>query len=203
MRFGGPKQYELLGGRRVLDWAVEAAGTVADGIVLAVPPERVHDVERTVDVVVAGGETRSDSVRRALAAVPASAAVVVVHDAARPLATPGLFSAVVGALAASGVDGAIPGVPVPDTVKRVRHGEVVDTLDRAELMAIQTPQAFRADALLRAHASGAEATDDAALVEAIGGRVVVVAGEAGNAKVTTAADLEWARQRVARLSPSR
>ena len=193
-RFGAAKQYEPLGDRRVLDWAVEAAATVADGIVLAVPPDRSADLEASVDTVVAGGDTRSASVRMALAAVPPSADVIVVHDAARPLATPTLFAAVVEAVRAPGVDAAIPGVPVPDTIKRVRGGEVVDTLDRSELMAVQTPQAFRAEALRRAHAERADATDDAALVEAAGGRIVVVAGEAANAQVTTTADLEWARQ---------
>ena len=198
VRFGGPKQYELLDDRRVLDWAVEAAAVVADGVVLAVPPERAMEIESGVDAVVAGGPSRSDSVRHALAAVPADADVVVVHDAARPLATPALFSAVIGALTGAGVDGAVPGVPVTDTIKRVHEGEVVDTLDRAELMAVQTPQAFRAAALRRAHAGGAHATDDASLVEAVGGRVVVVAGEVANVKVTTAADLAWARERASR-----
>ena len=187
----------------MLDWAIEAAATVANGIVLAVPSERVHEPEPSVDVVVAGGETRSDSVRRALAALPADVAVVVVHDAARPLATPALFSAVVDAVSVPGVDGAVPGVPLTDTIKRVQDGRVVDTLDRAELVAVQTPQAFRAVTLRRAHARNLDATDDAALVEAIGGRVVVVAGEADNDKLTTAADLVLARERAARLSPSR
>ena len=202
VRFGGPKQYEMLADKRVLDWAIEAAATVSDGIVLAVPPDRVSAVERGVDVVVAGGSTRSASVRRALASVPAAAEVIVVHDAARPLATSALFSEVVGALV-PGVDGAVPALPVADTIKRVIQGSVVETLDRSELMAVQTPQAFRADALRRAHASGAEATDDAALVEAVGARVVVVPGEEGNRKVTTADDLEWARQRASGLSASR
>jgi 2-C-methyl-D-erythritol 4-phosphate cytidylyltransferase len=202
VRFGGPKQYEQLGERRVLDWAVETAAGVSDGIVLAVPPDRASQLEPRADVVVTGGSTRSESVRKALAVVPLDADVVIVHDAARPLATPRLFSAVVGALA-TGVDGAVPGVPVPDTIKRVRDGLVVGTLDRSELMAVQTPQAFRADVLRRAHAGDGEATDDATLVEAVGGRVVVVAGEMTNVKVTTAADLDWARQRAAHAFPER
>lgn len=197
-RFGAAKQYESLGDRRVLDWAVQAAATVAGGIVLAVPPERSADPEVSVDVVVAGGRTRSASVRMALAAVPDTAEVIVVHDAARPLATPDLFAAVVRAVRAPGVDAAIPGVPVPDTIKRVRAGEVVDTLDRTELIAVQTPQAFRAATLRRAHSGSADATDDAALVEALGGRIVVVEGEVANTKVTTTADLDWARQQPIR-----
>ena len=195
-RFGRPKQYEPLGGRRVLDWAVDAAATVADGIVLAVPADRIGDLEPGLHTVVARGSPRSASVRAALAVVPPHADVVVVHDAARPLATPALFAAVVAAVSASGVDAAIPAIPVPDTLKRVRGADVVATVDRADLVAVQTPQAFRAAALRRAHSNGGEATDDAALVEAIGGRVVIVAGETANAKVTTMADLDWAEQAV-------
>nr|MDQ6909376.1 2-C-methyl-D-erythritol 4-phosphate cytidylyltransferase [Actinomycetota bacterium] len=102
---------------------------------------------------------------------------------------------VIGAVRA-GADGAVPGVPVADTVKRVRAGEVQATLDRSELVAVQTPQAFRAAALRRAHAAGAEAGDDAALVEATGGRVVVVAGDPRNTKLTHPDDLSRAREYV-------
>lgn len=192
-RFGARKQFELLRGRRVVDVSVDAARSVlrspADGVVLVVPADRVAEPVAGADAVVAGGATRSDSVRAGLAAVPPSAAVIVVHDAARPLASSALFAAVVAALGEDGVDGAVPGVPVTDTVKRVRGDDVVGTLDRAELVAVQTPQAFRADALRRAHASGLDATDDAALVELAGGRVVVVPGEPGNVKITTVNDL--------------
>jgi 2-C-methyl-D-erythritol 4-phosphate cytidylyltransferase len=181
----------------VLDWSIDAARSVSDGIVLAVPPDDAESDEPGVDVVVAGGATRSASVRAGLGAVPASVAAVVVHDAARPLARPSLFTAVLAALEVA--DGAVPGVPVADTIKRVRDGRVVETLDRGELVAVQTPQAFRADVLRRAHATGAEATDDAALVEAVGGQVVIVAGEVSNAKITTVADLAWARELVGRL----
>jgi 2-C-methyl-D-erythritol 4-phosphate cytidylyltransferase len=112
-----------------------------------------------------------------------------VHDAARPFAAPALFEAVVAAVRA-GADGAVPGIPVSDTIKRVVGGAVVATLDRDELVAVQTPQAFAAAALRRAHADGAaEATDDAALVEATGGRVVVVPGDPANTKITLRADL--------------
>lgn len=95
-----------------------------------------------------------------------------------------------------GADGAIPGVAVTDTIKVVSDGEVVSTLDRSTLVAVQTPQAFRADVLRRAHDGGDASTDDAALVEALGGRVVVVAGEADNRKITHPDDLDWARRRV-------
>lgn len=198
-RFGARKQYESLGGRRVLDWAIEAARSVAEGIVIAVPPDRLTDDEPAADAVVPGGPRRSDSVRNALARVPVTADTVVVHDAARPLATPRLFAAVVAAL--DDADGAVPGVPLADTVKRVRDGQVIATLDRSELVAVQTPQAFRAGVLRRAHAGGDDATDDAALVEAIGGRVIVVAGDAANVKLTTLEDLVHAEHRVSSGRP--
>ena len=188
-RFGGPKQYESLAGKRVLDWSLAAARSIADGVVLVVSPGREGDPEPAADVVVVGGETRSSSVRNGLAAVPAEAAVVIVHDAARPAASAQLFAAVVAAVRA-GADGALPGLPVVDTVKRVAGGVVVETLDRASLVVVQTPQAFAAEALRKAHAGGGDATDDGALVEAAGGRVVVVPGEPSNVKLTSPADLD-------------
>lgn len=192
-RYGGPKQYESLGEARVLDLAVATARRASDGVVLVVPAE---DVEREGGV--AGGATRSESVRNGLAAVPPEATVVCVHDAARPLATPELFAAVVAAVAA-GADAAVPALPVTDTVKVVdADGTVVSTPDRSSLVAVQTPQAFRADVLRRAHAAGGEGTDDATLVERAGGRVVTVAGEAWNHKITEPDDLERARAWLAR-----
>ena len=182
-RFGRPKQYELLAGRRVLDWSVDDARDACDGVVLVVPPDRPEDG------TVAGGATRSESVRNGLAAVPDDADVIVVHDAARPAAGVGLFQAVIDAVRA-GADAAIPGVPVTDTIKRVDGATVVETIERSTLVAVQTPQAFRADALRAAHASGAEATDDAALVERAGGRVVVVPGHTANRKITEPGDID-------------
>lgn len=189
-RFGGelPKQYQPLAGHRVLDWSLAAARAATDGVVLVVPPDRVDVDEPGADIVVAGGDSRSSSVRAGLDAVPSTADVVVVHDAARPLALPALFESVVEAVR-GGADGAVPGLPVTDTIKRVRSARVVETLERASLVAVQTPQAFRADALRRAHADGGEATDDAGLVEAQGGEVVVVLGDPANRKVTTPDDL--------------
>lgn len=198
-RFGGRKQYETLGDRRVVDWAVDAARSVAAGVVVVVPEVTATTHEPGADVVVPGGATRSASVRAGLAAVPPGAEVVIVHDAARPLAPVALFEAVVAAVRA-GADGAVPGVPVTDTVKRVHRGDVVATLDRSELVTVQTPQAFAAPALRAAHASGGDDTDDAALVEAAGGHVVVVPGDAVNAKLTTPNDLVLARAVVARLA---
>ena len=198
-RFGGPKQFRDLGGRPVVDWAVAAAASASDGVVLVVPADRVSDRAPTgVTRVVAGGSSRSESVRCGLAAVPDSADVICVHDAARPFASTSLFERVVSALV-DGVDAAIPGVAVADTIKQVdASGRVVATPSRDALRAVQTPQAFVARSLRAAHAGGAEGTDDAALVEAAGGYVVVVDGEPDNRKITTPDDFVWANDRVAR-----
>jgi 2-C-methyl-D-erythritol 2,4-cyclodiphosphate synthase len=127
-------------------------------------------------------------VRAGLARVPDDADVVVVHDAVRPLAPPSLFAAVISAVR-SGADGAVPGVIPADTIKRTSGALVAETLDRSSLVAVQTPQAFLASALRLAHRGDPEATDDAALVEAAGGRVEVVEGDPRNIKITTADDL--------------
>jgi 2-C-methyl-D-erythritol 4-phosphate cytidylyltransferase/2-C-methyl-D-erythritol 2,4-cyclodiphosphate synthase len=189
-RFGDatPKQYLPLAGRRVLDWSIEAARSVSDGVVLVVPADRVGDAEPCADVVVAGGVTRSDSVRAGIGAVPDDATVIVVHDAARPLASARTFEAVVDAVR-SGAHGAVPGVAVVDTVKQAADGRVVATLDRTALVAVQTPQAFDASWLRAAHEGQPDATDDAALVEAAGGTVVVAPGDRTNTKITVAGDL--------------
>jgi 2-C-methyl-D-erythritol 4-phosphate cytidylyltransferase len=159
-------------------------------VVLVVPPagDAPPVPADGVDAVVPGGATRSASVRAGLASVPDDAEVVVVHDAARPLAGADLFDATVAAVRA-GADGAIAAAPVTDTVKRVEGERVVETLDRTALVAVQTPQAFAARVLRAAHAGEPEATDDAALVEAAGGRVVVVPGDRWNIKITEPADL--------------
>jgi 2-C-methyl-D-erythritol 4-phosphate cytidylyltransferase len=189
-RFGGLKQFAQVGGRLVIEWAVDAARSAADGVVLVVPGNYLEEAVRHAwcPVVVAGGPTRAASVRAGLARVPAAAKIVVVHDAARPVASADLFAAVVAAVVA-GSDAAIPCLPVADTLKRVRDARVVATVDRTELATVQTPQAFRADVLRRAHCGEPEATDDAALVEAIGGSVAAVPGEPRNWKITDAVDL--------------
>ncbi len=192
-RFGRPKQFQVLGGRRVLDWALDSAQAVSDGVVLVVPPDSTGLSVPGVDTVVPGGATRSMSVRAGLAAVPPEADVVVVHDAARPLASVGLFQRVIAAVR-EGADAAIPGVEVTDTLKQVGgDGNVRATVDRSDLVAVQTPQAFAAATLRRAHAPGGEASDDAGLVEAVGGRVVAIEGEVDNLKITWPQDLTTAR----------
>ncbi len=201
-RFGRLKQFSDLGGRPVLAWAVEACRACSSGVVLVLPEASATGVSdpHGADAVVAGGATRAESVRCGLAAVPADAEVIVVHDAARPLASPALFAAVIAAVTDGGADGAVPGVPPSDTIKAVdESGRVTDTLDRTRLVAVQTPQAFRAAPLRRAHAEapGAGATDDAMLVEAAGGLVQVVPGEPGNLKITDPDDLQAAERLLA------
>ena len=187
-RFGAPKQFVTLRGAPVVHHAVAAASGACGGVVVVLPAA-IEWEGPPVTAAVEGAETRSGSVRCGLAAVPDDAEIVVVHDAARPLAGAALFRAVVGAVEA-GADGAVPALAVGDTVKRVEDDRVVETVHRAGLVVVQTPQAFRADVLRKAHAGGAEATDDAALVEAIGGDVRVVDGDPRNLKITTAMDLE-------------
>ncbi|CAN5443118.1 bifunctional 2-C-methyl-D-erythritol 4-phosphate cytidylyltransferase/2-C-methyl-D-erythritol 2,4-cyclodiphosphate synthase [soil metagenome] len=190
-RFGGPKQYERIGDRRVLDWCVAAADGASDGVVVVVPA-----ADATSERAVAGGVTRSESVRAGLAKVPSTATIICVHDGARPFASTDLFATVISAVV-NGADAAVPGLPVSDTIKQIDgDGVVMATPSRADLRAVQTPQAFRADVLRAAHASAGDATDDAALVESVGGRVVVVAGEQLNRKITDPNDLRWARQQV-------
>lgn len=183
-RFGGPKQYRMLGDRRVLDHSIATARAVSDGLVLVVSPDRAGDPEPSVDAVVAGGSSRSASVRAGMAEVPPDAEVVLVHDAARPLADIPLYRRVLDALDGGAV-AVVPGMEVVDTMRR-RSGGVVD---RSELVAVQTPQGFRASVLRDAHAHGDDATDDAGLVERSGQQVVVVEGARSNLKITDPADL--------------
>ena len=184
-RFGGstPKQFLEIAGKRVVDWSVVAASSVSDGVVVVVPAGSsvkvsAHGLGCEV-LSVPGGLTRSESVRNGLAAVPADTAVVLVHDAARPVASAELFAQVVAAVTA-GADAVVPITPVVDTIRTV-DGEIVD---RAQLQAVQTPQGFAAGALRHAHATAGEATDDATLVKAVGGTVAVVQGDRWNIKVT-------------------
>ena len=142
-----------------------------------------------VNACVPGGETRTDSVRAGLAEVPADALVVLVHDAARPLLPEAVIERVLAPLS-EGWDGAVPGLAVSDTLKRVGpDGAIAETVARDSLYVVQTPQAFPADVLRRAVADDGDATDCAGLVEAAGGRVKVVEGDPQLLKVTTAEDL--------------
>ena len=199
-RFGGDKQLADLSGMAVLARAVVSAAAVSDGVVVVVSAERRTEVSGVlsavggVEAIVDGGATRSASVRCGLAAVPDDAGVVLVHDGARPLATPGLFRRVADAVLA-GADAVVPGVPVTDSLRTAGGGVVA----RDGVIAVQTPQGFSADSLRAAHAGGGEASDDATLVEASGGTVVVVEGEPANLKITRPADLDLARLELERI----
>lgn len=187
-RFGSPKQFSLINERRIVDWAVETARISSDGVVIVLPTEQAQR-----EGGVAGGATRSASVRCGLAAVPADATIICVHDAARPFASEFLFDEVIDAVCA-GADGAVPGLPVIDTIKFIDSTNIVtSTPDRRQLVAVQTPQAFRAKQLRQAHENNPEGTDDSTLVEARGGKIVVITGDPLNRKITTPEDLNWAR----------
>jgi 2-C-methyl-D-erythritol 4-phosphate cytidylyltransferase len=189
-----PKAFAILAGRPMVQWSIAALEEVEaiEEIVVALPPG-VDAPEGTIGV--AGGTQRSHSVQAALAAARADD-VVLVHDAARPLLTPALIEDCLAAIADGGCDAAIAAAPVTDTVKECDGETVVRTLDRSRLWAVQTPQAFRREALERALDQDDEivgaATDDAALVEALGGTVRLVRAPRENLKVTTPFDLRVA-----------
>lgn len=167
---------------------------VVDNVVVAVPAGRVDDAKRVLGdtaIVVTGGANRTESVAQALQAVPENPEFVLVHDAARALTPPGLIVRVVDALRA-GNGAVVPALPVSDTIKAVdANGAVLGTPERAGLRAVQTPQGFARDLLERAyrHATGADFTDDASLIEHVGGQVQLVEGDPLAFKITTRLDL--------------
>jgi 2-C-methyl-D-erythritol 4-phosphate cytidylyltransferase len=195
---GRPKAFAKLAGRPLLAESLERleGSDWVEAMVVVAPPDweepSILLAEELgagkVTACVTGGATRVESVRIGVGEVPAEAAVVMVHDAARPLLPPEVIDRVLGALG-EGWDGAVPAVAVIDTLKRAVDGQVVETLDRSDVYAAQTPQAFVADALRRALDDRAADTDCAALVESTGGRVALVEGDPRLLKVTTASDL--------------
>ena len=209
-RLGGdrPKAFAKLGHRVLLAEPLERLerSDWVDALVIVAPvgweePSILLAEELSagkVSACVPGGATRAESVRAGVSEVPEEAAVILVHDAARPLLPDDVIERVLTVLG-EGWDGAVPGLRIADTVKRTgADGAVVETLDRDGLVAVQTPQAFVAGALRKALAdSSQEATDCAALVEASGGRVRVVEGDHRLAKVTTASDLELVERLLA------
>lgn len=193
---GVPKAFYQLDGRTLAERAVEGlvASGVVDSVVVAVPPGLTDEAKLILGdkaIVVAGGANRIESVRQALAGLPATAEFVLVHDAARALTPPELIVRVVNALWA-GNSAVVPALPVADTIKAVdANGVVLGTPERAGLRAVQTPQGFARDLLVRAYqrAGAAEFTDDASLVEHLGGQVHVVEGDPLAFKITTPLDL--------------
>ena len=182
-----PKAFVVLAGRTLLEWSLAALGPACSRVVAAVPPGYEEEPDR-----VTGGASRAASVRNALAAAP-EASIAVVHDAARPLVTTSLVQRCLAALA--GADGAIAAQRVTDTV---HEGDDLlgRTLDRSRLWAAQTPQVFRADVLRRA-LEGPDATDEAAMVMAVGGTVRAVEAPGENIKITTRLDLALAETLLA------
>lgn len=197
-----PKALLRISGRPLLAFALQTVDACdeLEAVVVAAPPDRLDEIADVAKVsvklmeVVAGGETRNSSIRNALEVVPEEFDAVVCHDVARPFATPALFTAVLTAL--DHADGAVPTLPVHDTVKRMDGKDIGETLPRDGLVLAQTPQAFHRQVLEAAHRAavvdGFEGTDDAALVERAGYSVVSVPGDASNLKLTTAADLRVA-----------
>jgi 2-C-methyl-D-erythritol 4-phosphate cytidylyltransferase len=209
-RLGGdrPKAFAKLGGRVLLAETVERldGSDWIDAIVLVAPegweePSILLAEELgagKVSACVVGGPTRTESVRAGLAEVPADAAVVLVHDAARPLLPDDVIERVLGPLG-EGWEGAAPALAVADTLKRAAEdGTVSETVDRSGLRAVQTPQAFLAEVLRRALEAGSDASDCAALVERAGGRVRLVEGDPRLLKVTTPSDLAFVESLLAR-----
>ena len=201
-RFGGdrPKAFAKLRGRPLLAESLERleSSDWIEALVIVAPPEweepSILLAEELgagkVRAAVTGGETRSDSVRAGIAEVDEEAAVVLVHDAARPLLPEEVVERVVSAVGEEW-DAAVPALPLADTVKRAEGEAVAETVDRTGLYAAQTPQAFLAETIRRALGGAESATDCAGLVEAAGGRVRLVEGDRRLVKVTTPADLAF------------
>jgi 2-C-methyl-D-erythritol 4-phosphate cytidylyltransferase len=199
-RFGGLKQFATLGGQSLLERVVQLTGKCCDGVVVVLPAgqqqqERQYDEAGQITAI--GGATRAESVRSGLAALPPQAGVVVITDAAHPLATVTLYQRVIAAVQA-GADGALPGLPLADAVKRLEPDLTLDgtllglagaTTAAGGNVSAQMPMAFRLEALRDAHARIGDAVEDSAMVTANGGRVVIVPGEPTNVHVTTPADL--------------
>lgn len=202
-RFGGLKQFAELGGQTLLERVVRLAGKCCDGVVVVLPAAQAQD-ERYAgpgQITAIGGATRAESVRSGLAALPADVEAVVITDAAHPLASIALYERVIAAVK-DGADGALPGLPLADAIKRLKPDDVTPPPGAGTLLGLagattpaggsvsaQMPMAFRLDALRGAHARIGDAVEDSAMVTADGGRVVIVPGEPTNVHVTTPAEL--------------
>lgn len=194
VRFGAdiPKALIRLGDRTLIEHAVAAISPVVDQVIVTAPASNLSQFQALLGeavTVVVGGQTRSESVRTGLAEVSKDYKYVLIHDAARALATTDLANRVLAALK-NGEVAVIPGLPQVDTIKNVdEKGYVISTPERSQLRTVQTPQGFDLSVLLSAHAANGESTDDAALVESAGNKVLLIAGEERALKITTPADL--------------
>lgn len=193
-RFGSDKQKVTIGHKTVLECAVSTAETVGSVVVVG-KAEFIEEIEKmfssnqSVEAVVAGGSTRTASVSAGLLAVPNTAEIILIHDGARPLASQVLFNRVIDAVN-GGVDAVVPGIEIRDSLRSVRGHEV----NRSEVVAVQTPQGFKASILRTAYLNQDEFTDDASKVEAMGVKVEIIEGESNNLKITHPVDLLVARQ---------
>jgi 2-C-methyl-D-erythritol 4-phosphate cytidylyltransferase len=188
-RFGGAKQFARAAGRRLVDLAVAAAADACDNVILVLPEGRPWD-GANVHAVVGGGHDRRTSVHHGLEAIPATDGMVIVHQAANPLATADLMRVLLETLS-DGAWAAAPGLRPADLVRRIEDdGTMGEVVGRDDLVLVQTPAAFRLRTLREAHASGAVALEDTALVSAIGREVQVVPGDPRNVHVATPEDLE-------------
>ncbi len=193
-RFGSDKQRVRIGEKTVLELSVTAAGSVGS-VIIVTKAEFVTEIEKTfssnqdVKSVVAGGSTRTASVSAGLTAVPKTAEIVLVHDGARPLASQTLFKRVADEIN-NGVDAVVPAIEIGDSLRSTRGYEV----NRSEIVAVQTPQGFKASTLRAAYLNQDEFTDDASKVEAEGVKVEIIKGEPNNLKITHPVDLLVARQ---------
>ena len=194
LRFGAdiPKALIQLGNRTLIEHAVAAISPVVDQVIVTAPAEYHSQFQSLLGdaaTVVVGGQTRSESVRAGIAAVSTEAKYLLIHDAARPLASTELANQIISELK-KGEVAVIPGIAQVDTIKSVdSNGYVIDTPDRSQLRNIQTPQGFEISVLRAAHANNGEGTDDAALVESTGNKVLVINGEERALKITTPSDL--------------
>lgn len=199
-RFGTAKQFALLAGRPVVDWAIEtlARHSQINELIIVLPDEsRAAEIKSRwpkVKAIVKGGEQRQDSVSRGLEAVSPEMEIVLVHDGVRPLVTAELISRIIEAAGKEGA--AVPAVPIEDTVKMIDGEFIAGTINREQLVRVQTPQGFRKNLLQRAicqaKKEGYYASDEASLIERMGGRVKIVPGDTKNIKITTPQDLRVA-----------
>jgi len=210
---GVRKQYTQLGGKAVLSWVLDALET-HPRVAQIIPVVREKDLPLLQELIssgqysklfrpVIGGAERQDSVYSALKSISSPHPYVLVHDGVRPFLSQSLITRCIGAI--EGHDGAIVAVPPKDTIKQGGDNIVIRTLDRSALWLVQTPQAFKADTLLRAYQSamseGVYSTDDSALVERMGGRIAIVTGYYENIKVTTPDDIAIADAIIKRGLP--
>ena len=198
-RFGAPKQFEVVAGRRLVDRAADVASEACDDVVVVLPAGAPWSGPPDA-ALVEGGTSRAGSVRSGLTAVPAGTDVIVIHDAAHPLASPVLYQAVIEAVTA-GATAASPFLPVAEVLVRRDGDDAVATIPKDGVGLSQTPHAFRADVLRALHADEPETTDEVSLLLARGARVALVPGDPVNIHVTTRAELAMAARLLGDHAP--